>query len=294
MNRDRVERVVTNELNGRELHIPAERLQREAQEALRGRTAHETNQNYRLYNEMAARAHLPQLALVDESGAPHRQPAHRVQPHRAGRGGQDLPVPPIPPGMPGSEAPITPPDNREPLPPTMTPRTNLEPTVNEPGAMPYRTNTGILRSEGVLAPQFNRQAGDYQFNPLNPPGLDDRSLSGLSPAQRFQGNGEVTSQYRGQANLLGAMYTFNSSRTTDAAGHILAEHVEYPNHDGPMYISGPNGTTQRLDNVRSIDTVYNPGTNSYRTEYVSQDGTRHVSTTDGNGRVTSFERVDRR
>ncbi|HEY9676862.1 MAG TPA: hypothetical protein V6C76_02585 [Drouetiella sp.] len=299
MNRDSVERVVTNELNGRELHIPTERLQQEAQQALRGRSAHETNQNYRMYNEMAARAHLPQLELVDERGsAPQRRPEHRPerhhqphQPHHPSRPAQELPVPPIPPGAPGSEAPITPPDNREPLPPTVTPRTNLEPTVNEPGAVPYRNNTGLLMSEGSLAPQFNTQ-GDYQFNPLNPPGLDDRSIAGQGPSQRFQGNGEVTSRYTGMANTLSSQYTFNSSRTTDAGGHILAEHVDY-NGSGPMYFNGPNGTSQRLENVRSVDTRYNPGNNTYSTEYQTQDGTRYTSTSDGNGHVTSFERQRR-
>lgn len=74
MNRDAVERVVTTELNQRELNIPTERLQREAEQALRGNSTRETNQNYRMFNEMAAQAHLPQLDLINDlqSTAPAR------------------------------------------------------------------------------------------------------------------------------------------------------------------------------------------------------------------------------
>lgn len=281
-NRDRVEHVITEQLNGQQLNMSTERLTREAQQELRNRDPHQQNEDTRLYNRMAAAIHLPPLALVDEHVQHPQHPQHPQHARRSGthseRPHQELPVPPIPPapGSPHSEAPITPPAADVPVPPTVV-IPNDRPIVNVPG---------VNAHADALNPSMTA-TGENRYNPLALPGLDAGSANGSNLRTNRQGNGETTSRYTGSAGLLNDDVTFNSERTTDANGHLLHAQVEYSGQ-GSILVDAGNGRTERLVNPRSAETTYNPETHSYQTVFVAQNGERHTSTTNNEGRVTNF------
>jgi len=135
-------------------------------------------------------------------------------------------------------------------------------------------------------------------SPVAPPGLDGppgqtwnnskdwRDLDGVqNPTPDRDGN--VTRKYTGGLHdgLIGFRTGFNSEETVDAHNNLVHSFVKYDGSGPTLKIKPDGGQEQTIENVRSVETQYNPGTGRYQTTYIRANGDRLVTSTDRQGRV---------
>ncbi len=165
------------------------------------------------------------------------------------------------------------------------------------GELPTREKPALSPTEESVQAEDEVEARNALAAPgLGPDraGVSDSAVGERNLVSRDRSEGITTAKYEGSLSdgLLGFNDTkFQSERITAENGALLSSRVEYDGSGANLNFADENGSSIKINQVKSIATTFNSEAGSYETTITRGNGEKYRSVTGADGQIISLRQI---